>query len=136
MHRFKENIKYDQGIQPQVPGTGTRITGNYVWMAKYNNFAMGCMLAAHTQITAGATFYIAESTDSTHWSTLRMATATLSSSTTTCTCTTIEVRAEEMTNLYQYLRGEVVMSATCNTAAIAAGYMRFNARYPQASLKT
>lgn len=136
MHTHTSNVQFRQGIEPQIPNKTSTVLGDYVHMAKYNNFAMGCLLAHHTQITAGAIFYIAQGTDQTTFSTNYLATATLASSTTTCTATVIEVRAEQMTNLYQYLRGEVVMSATCATAAIAAGYMRFNARYPQAALAT
>ncbi len=136
MHRFKENVKFDVGLMTTSTATTSTVsTGTGVDMKKYNNF---CGLIAGV-VAAGAgplTAYIAESTDAATFNqTKYVATVAISSATTPYTGYggSIEVRAEQMSDGYRYLRVEVLpTSGTGNVISIAN--CRFNSRYPQATL--
>ncbi len=136
MHRFKENVKFDVGLMTTSTATTSTVsTGTGVDMKKYNNF---CGLVAGV-VAAGAgplTAYIAESTDAATFNqTKYVATVAISSATTPYTGYggSIEVRAEQMSDGYRYLRVEVLpTSGTGNVISIAN--CRFNSRYPQATL--
>lgn len=132
MHKFKENIKYDIGIYPQL-STATNVTGVGVDMSKYNNFAALVGAAPATQFIGAFTAYIAQSTDNTTFSTSYLATVTVASSTTLGYGDSLEVRAEQMSDTYRYLRVEILPAAG-TTNYIAAANLRFNSRYPQATL--
>lgn len=135
MHKFKENVRYDVGYMSiSTSTTSTVTTGTSVDMRRYNNF---CGLVGGV-VTTGAgplTAYIRESTDAATWTAAYLATATITSATTPFLGYggSIEIRAEQMSNDYRYLRVEVVpQSGTGNLIAIAN--LRFNSRYPQATL--
>ncbi len=131
MHRFSENVKYDVGIYPRAT-TATLHSGTGVDMAKYNNFCAIVGAAPGTAVGA-LNFYIAQSTDSATWSSTYLATVSVASSASVGYGSSIEIRAEQMSDGYRYLRVEVLpIAGTLNV--IAAANLRFNSRYPQASL--
>ena len=137
MHKFYENVKYDVGLMLQVASaTATTYTGTAADMRKYNNFCalFGGVAAPGSNNIGALTGYIAQSTDMATWSGNYLATATAASATGGLTFgTSVEVRAEQMGDSYRYLRVEVLPAAgTANL--ISAANLRFNSRYPQASL--
>jgi len=129
MHKLEENIKCETGVGPLIPNATAAQTGNAVSLAKYNNFALGCQLTDHASGGIGATFYIAQGTNSTQFSTSYLATCTLASNTTTDQSDVIEVRAEELSDGYTHVRGEIVMAATNTVQEVAALNIRFNPRF-------
>jgi len=142
MHRFKENVKYDIGLIQVVATHGTATcTGHPVDMQKYNNF---CGLIAGgiglgTNNVGSFVAYIAESTDSLTFSTNYLATsATIATATGTAKGygDSVECRAEQMSDGYRYLRVEVRPSVTGTSNLVVIGNLRFNSRYPQATLPT
>ncbi len=132
MHTFEENIKVTVGLTPQI-ATAIEKTGGFCDMAKYNNFAAICQLAATAAFGGDVTCVIAESTDSTAWSNKYLGTVTLSSSTTTNQIDTVECRAEQMTDDYRYLRVEMTPAAGTGDL-ISASNVRFGARYAGTTL--
>lgn len=135
MHKFSENIKSDVGLMTLSTATSATVsTGTSVDMAKYNNFAgvVSYVVASNTGTT---TVYIRESTNAAVWTAAYLATATLSSYATVPYIGgfgTIEVRAEQMSDGYRYLRVEVIPAAA--TGVINITNLRFNSRFPQVTL--
>ena len=140
MHRFKENVKTSIGIAAPIATSTVAVfhtaglkAGIGCDMAKYNNFA-GCISqVAGTQWQGDVTYYIAQSTDNTTFSTAYLATTTISSSTTTNQVGTIECRAEQMSDSYRYLRVEA-LPATGTGNVYSVQNLRFNSRFLQATL--
>ncbi len=135
MHKFTENVKYNEGYMSIGTSTTSTVqTGTSVDMAKYNNFAA----IIQGVVTAGAgplTAYIRESTDAAAWTAAYLSTTTIASATTPYLGYggVVELRAEQMSDGYRYLRVEVIpQSGTGNLISIAN--LRFNSRYPQATL--
>ncbi len=137
MHKFTQNVKVEIGLMTLSTATSATVsTGTSVDMKKYNNFCgvVSYVVASNTGTT---TVYIRESTDSAVWTAAYIATATLASYATVPYIGgfgTIELRAEQMTDGYRYLRVEVIPAAA--TGVINIVNQRFNARFPQASLST
>ncbi len=109
-HEMDENIKYGVGIAPAVHGT-TEVTGTGVDMAKYNNYVAAVVSGSSAAFQGALTVVIAESTDNVTFSDTYLATMTLVSSTastvTAIACDSLEVRDEEMSDGYRYLRIEI-----------------------------
>ena len=137
MHKFLENVKADVGLLLTIAtATATTFTGTAADMRKYNNFAayVAGKASPGTNNIGDLTCYIAQSTDMTTWSTNYLATATAASATGGLTFgTSVEVRAEQMGDSYRYLRVEV-LPADGTQNIVAAANLRFNSRFPQASL--
>jgi len=132
MHRFIENVKYDVAVYPRALTTATLVSGSGVDMAKYNNFCALAGAAPSSQCGA-LNIFIAQSTDNSTFSATYLATASVASSTTVGFGTSVEIRAEQMSDGYRYLRVEVLPIAGTQHV-IGAASLRFNSRYPQASL--
>lgn len=127
MHKFEQNVAVDVGIEPSATYTAAEKAGIGVDMAKYNNYAMAIAIAGATQYQGALTCVIAESTDNSTFSDTFLATVTIASATTD-QVDTLEVRAEEMTAGYRYLRTEVTPAAgTAN--ALSVVNIRFNPRF-------
>lgn len=137
MHKFAQNVRYDTGRHLVLgTATATAFTGTSADMAKYNNFVaiVSGGAQAGTNDIGALVVYIAESTDTTTYSSNYLATATAASATGgLCFGTVVECRAEQMTDGYRYLRAVVVPAAGTNNS-IAIQNLRFNARFPQTSL--
>jgi len=132
MHKFTENCQPTVGI-PSQNITAAEKAGTGVDMAKYRNFAAIVSQKAATQYLGDITCVIAESTDNSTFSNTYLATTTISSNTATDQVSTVECRADQMTAGYRYLRVEITPAAgTVNP--VAAMNVRFNPRFPQASL--
>jgi hypothetical protein len=144
MHRFKENIKYDQGLFLNAgTATATEYTGTAVDMSRYNNFVgiISGVMAAATNNVGALVCQIAQSTDCTTWSdTYLPATATAASSTASLSYlgmygTIVECRAEQLADGYRYIRVEVTPAGgTTNNINIVN--LRFNPRFAQETLFT
>ena len=107
MHKWSENIKLSVGIPVAATyRTAAAVNGVGVDMAKYNNYAAVVNVAGATQWQGALTCVIAESTDNSTYSTAYLATLTIASATTN-TAQSVEVRAEQMTTAYRYLRAQV-----------------------------
>lgn len=132
-HTFEERFKVTIGVDPQIPNSTTAVTGGAVSMAKYNNAAIICALTDRTQYGSNATFQIAQGTNSTQFSTVMLKTVTLSSNTQTAQIDTIEVRAEELSDGYTYIRPVVTMAATATGQEISAQVVQFNPRFMSVS---
>ena len=134
MHKFTENVKAGVGYMAIGTSTSATVTtGTGVDMAKYNNFC-GVVTCCTGSNTGTTTIYIRESTDNATWTSAYLATATLASYATVPYIGgfgTIECRAEQMTDSYRYLRVEVIPASTGTLAIVN---LRFNSRYPQATL--
>ena len=128
MHKFEQNVSVDIGIAPADNYTAAEKVGVGADMAKYNNFCAAIVVASATQYQGALTCVIAESTDDSTWSNTYLATVTIASSTTADGIDTVEVRAEEMSDGYRYLRLEVTPAAGTGNA-FAAVNMRFNPRF-------
>ena len=127
MHEMDENIKWSVGIAPAVYGT-TEVTGTGVDMAKYNNYVAEVISGNSAAFQGALTVVIAESTDNVTFSDTYLATITLASNTVTDACDTVEVRAEEMSDGYRYLRMEITPST--GTGNLYAGVnSQHNPRY-------
>lgn len=140
MHKFSQNVKPDVGLfQVAATATATTYTGTGSDMQMYNNFCGYVMggIGAGTQDIGTLTMYIAESTDNITFSATYLATATCASATATAKGYggTIECRAEQMTDGYRYLRVEV-LPVKGTTSILAIANLRFNSRYPAATLPT
>lgn len=127
MHKFEENVAVDVGIPPSATYTDQEEAGIGVDMAKYNNFAVVIAIAGATQYQGGLTCVIAESTDNSTFSDTFLATVTIASATTD-QVDTLEIRAEEMTDAYRYLRMEVTPAAG-SANAFSVANVRFNPRF-------
>ena len=129
MHKGSENIKLSDAINVAATyRTAGSATGDGVDMAKYNNYAAVVHVAAATQWQGDLTCYIAESTDDSTYSTAYLATLTIASSTTADTAQSLEVRSEEMSDGYRYLRAEVHPAAGTGNLYDAVN-AQFNPRY-------
>lgn len=135
MHRFHENVKESCCIPcPMATSTvavfytNAELAGTSVDMAKFNNYVAVIQVRAVTQWGAAVTCVIAESTDNTTYSNTYLATVTIASSTTTCGIDTVEVRDEEMSDGYRYLRLECTPAAGTGNIFCAVS-LRFNPRY-------
>ena len=135
MHKFTQNVKTDVGLMTLSTATSATVsTGTSVDMTKYNNF-VGLVSYVVASNTGTTTVYIRESTNAAVWTSAYLATATLASYATVPYIGgfgTIECRAEQMSDGYRYLRGEVIPAAA--TGVISIVNARFNSRFPQASL--
>lgn len=128
MHKGSENIKLTDAIAvAETYRTAQVVNGVSVDMAKYNNYAAVVHVAGATQWQGDLTAVIAESTDDSTWSDTYLATLTIESATTD-TAQSVEVRAEEMSDGYRYLRVEVT-PATGTGNLFDAVNARFNPRY-------
>ena len=128
MHKFEENVAVDIGIAPAAAYTNAEKAGESADMAKYNNYCAAILVGAKTQYQGALTCVIAESTDDSTWSNTYLATVTLASSTDTDQVDSLEVRAEEMSDGYRYLRCEITPAAgTVNLFSVVN--MRFNPRF-------
>lgn len=127
MHEFDENVKVGVGISPAVYGTW-EVTGTAVDMAKYNNYIAAVISGSSAAFQGALTCVIAEATCHTVWSDTYLATLSLASSTTEDKCDTVEVRAEEMSDGYQYVRAEIT-PATGSGNLYAVINEQFNPRY-------
>lgn len=132
MHKFEENVSVDVGIAPSATYTDAEEDGAGVDMAKYNNFAAAIVVASATENQGALVVVIAESTDNSTYSNTYLATVTLASSTTAHGIDTVEVRAEEMSDGYRYLRAEVTPAAGTENA-FAVINQRFNPRFKSGS---
>ena len=133
-HKGSENAKLTYSVMPKTGTVGPyTYNGNGVDMAKYNNYAAIISLASASAAFAAGDFhaYIAESTDNTTYTAVTGATTTLSTSTLTPQVTTVELRAEEMSDGYRYLRCTVDGTGTQGFDVLNS---RWNSRYPQATL--
>ena len=128
MHKFEENVSIDVGIPPCDVYTAAEKAGTGVDMAKYNNYAAIIAMASATEHQGALTCVIAESTDDSTYSDTYLATVTIASSTTADGVDTVEVRAEEMSDGYRYLRAEVTPAAGTENAFSVAN-ARFNPRF-------
>ena len=128
MHKGSENIKLTEGITVAATyRTAAAVNGAAVDMAKYNNYVGVVHVAGATQWEGALTCVIAEGTTSTQFSTSYLATLTIASATTD-TAQSVEVRAEEMTDGYRYLRLEVTPAAGTGNLFDAVN-AQFNPRY-------
>jgi len=127
MHEFDENVCVSTGLSPAVYGTW-EYTGTAVDMAKYNNFVAAVVSGSSADFQGALTVVIAEATCHTVWSNTYLATLTLASSSLVDRCDTVEVRAEEMSDGYRYLRPEIT-PATGSGNLFAVINQRFNPRY-------
>jgi len=127
VHKFDDNISVTNAYAPQV-ATAIEKTGSSVDMAKWNNYAAICQLKATAAFAGDVVCVIAESTDGSTWSNTYLGTVTLSSSTVTDAIDVVEVRAEQMSDDYRYLRVELT-PADGTGCVIAASNVRFNPRY-------
>jgi len=129
MHKASENATITNAIPVAATyRTAGSATGVGVDMAKYNNYAAIINVAFETAWQGALTCSIAESTDNTTFSTAYLATVTIASSTDTNQAESLEVRAEEMTDGYRYLRVEVAPAAGTGNLYSAVN-VRFNPRY-------
>lgn len=128
MHKVSENIKFSVGIVVAATyRTAAEVDGVGVDMAKYNNFAAVVNVAGATQWQGALTCVIAESTDNSTFSDTFLATLTIASATTN-TAQSVEVRAEEMSDGYRYLRCEVTPAAGTGNMFDSVN-AQFNPRY-------
>lgn len=128
MHKFEQNVAIDIGIVPAAAYTNAEKVGESADMAKFNNYCAAILVGAATQHQGALTCVIAESTDDSTWSNTYLATVTLASSTDTDQVDSLEIRAEEMSDGYRYLRMEVTPAAgTVNLFSVVN--MRFNPRF-------
>lgn len=127
MHKFEQNVSIDVGIPPSAAYTAAEEAGVAVDMAKYNNYAAIIAVAGATENQGALTCVIAESTDNSTWSNTYLGTVTIASATTDAV-DTVEVRAEEMSDGYRYLRTEVTPAAGTENAFSVAN-VRFNPRF-------
>jgi hypothetical protein len=128
MHKASENSKLTYAIPVAATyRTATAVTGVGVDMAKYNNYAAIISVAGATQWQGALTCEIAESTDNSTFSTAYLATLTIATATVN-TAQSLELRAEQMSDGYRYLRVEITpASGTGNL--FSANNIRFNPRY-------
>lgn len=127
MHTFEENVKLTVGLEPTATRTDEAANGGYVDMAKFNNCAAVIQQAGATTAQGAVTYTLQEGTNSTQFSTVGLATVTIASATTD-QVDVIEVRAEEMTDDYVYLR--VTATPAAGTAnAIGVTMQQFNPRF-------
>lgn len=128
MHKFSENAKLSESIPvPATYRTAQAVNGAAVDMAKFNNFAGLVHRAGATQWLGGLTCEVQEGTTSTQFSTSALATLTIASGTTD-TAQMVEVRSEQMSDGYRYLR-LVVTPATGTGNMFSAMNAQFNPRY-------
>lgn len=128
MHKASENAKLSYAIPVAATyRTAVAVTGDGVDMAKYNNYAAVINVAGATQWQGALTCQIAESTDDTTYSTAYLATLTIATAT-VHTAQSVEVRAEEMSDGYRYLRVEVEPAAGTGNLFSALN-IQFNPRY-------
>jgi hypothetical protein len=128
MHTASENAKISYAIPVAATyRTAGSATGVGVDMAKYNNYAAIINVAGATQWQGALTCSIAESTDNTTFSTAYLATLTIATAT-THTAQSLEVRAEQMTDDYRYLRVEVAPASGTGNLYSAVN-VQFNPRY-------
>lgn len=134
MHKFEENVKESVGIiQGAVSSTAGEVDGASVDMAKYNNYVAVIQMMAQTQYGGAITCVIAESTDDSTWSDTYLATVTIASSTNTNKVDTVELRAEEMTEGYRYLRCEITPTTPGTSLVFGAVNLQFNPRFAAVS---
>jgi len=130
MHKFEDSVLETVGIvQGAVSSTAGEVAGAAVDMAKFNNFVGIVMNKAQTQYGGIITVGVAEGTTSTQFAATNLATVTIASDTATDQIDTIEVRAEEMTEGYRYLRLEVTPTTPGTAMVFEAINLRFNPRF-------
>ncbi len=128
MHKFEQNVAIDIGIAPAAAYTNAEKAGENADMAKFNNYCAAILVGSKTQYQGALTCVIAESTDGSTYSDTFLATVTLASSTTTDQVDSIEIRAEQMSAGYRFLRCEITPAAgTVNLFSVVN--MRFNPRF-------
>ncbi len=126
IHKFENNVLETVAVKPKA-STAAENAGTGVDMAKFRNYVAVVMLAAATQYSGALTAVIAESTDNSTYSDTYLATVTIASTTAADGVDTVEVRAEQMTAGYRYLRVELTPVGTVSN--IAAVNLRFNPRF-------
>jgi len=129
MHNLEASTLPVVAIAPVIPNKTAATVGTGVSMAKYNNFALICLSSYEADHGTAVTFYIAESTDNSTFSTTYLATCTIASSTNAQQVDTIEVRADQLSDGYYYVRGEVTCAATSTEQRVAAAGIQFNPRF-------
>lgn len=128
MHKFSDNIKLTEAIPVAATyRTAGAVNGAAVDMAKYNNFAALIHVAGATQWQGALTCVVAEGTTSTQFSTAYLATLTIASGTTD-TAQSVEVRAEQMSDGYRYLRPTITPAAGTGNLFDAVN-VQLNPRY-------
>ena len=128
LHTATENVKLSVGIAVAATyRTSAEVAGVGVDMAKFNNYAGIVNIAGATQWQGNLVIVVAESTDNSTWSDTFLATSTVASATTN-QCESLEVRAEQMTDGYRYLRTEVT-PATGTGHLFASVNAQWNARF-------
>jgi len=128
MHKKTGNFVTTEGIpMPVTYYTAATVTGSAVDMAKYHNYAAIVHIRGATQWQDAITAHVYEGTNSTQFSTVAIATATYASAT-THSVNEIDVRDEEMTPGYRYLRTTLTMAGGTGNMAGAIN-CRFNPRY-------
>ena len=128
MHKLAENIKLSDGIAVAATyRTAGAVNSAAVDMAKYNNYAAVVHVAGATQWQGALTVVIAEGTTSTQFSTSYLATKTIASGSSD-QVESVEVRAEEMSDGYRYLR-HTITPATGTGNMYDSVNVRFNPRY-------
>lgn len=129
MHKFEENISAAVSVKAHIPGATAAVVGTGVSLAKYNNYALACTNTFIAANGCAVTYYIAQSTDNTTFSTSYLATCTLASNTTTNQNDVIEVRAEQLTDGYTYVAGVAACASTATQQTICAMGLRWNPRF-------
>jgi hypothetical protein len=128
MHKSSENGKLSYAIPVAATyRTAGSATGVGVDMAKYNNYVAIINVAGATQWQGALTCSIAESTDNSTFSTAYLATLTIATATTN-TAQSLELRAEQMSDGYRYLRVEVAPASGTGNLYSAIN-LQFNPRY-------
>ena len=127
MHRFEENVKLTVGLTPTATRTDAEAAGGAVDMAKYNNVVAIIQQAGETQWQGAVTYTLNEGTTSTQFGATSLATVTIASATTN-QVDSIELRAEEMTDGYRYIRIEATPAAG-SANAIGVVMAQFNPRF-------
>jgi ABC-type branched-subunit amino acid transport system permease subunit len=129
LHKAEPGMNMEGGYVGVPNKTAAVTTGIGVSLAKYNSFALQCRLALLASGGCDATFYIAQGTNSTQYSSVYLATVTLVSSTTADAEDVIEVKASDLTSGYSYVKGVIICASTTTQQAVSAQNLRFNPRF-------
>lgn len=128
MHKGSENTTFSDGINVAATyRTAGAANSAAVDMAKYNNYAALVHVAGATQWQGALTVVIAEGTNSTQFSTAYLATLTVASATID-TAQSVEIRAEQMSDGYRYLRHTITPAAGTGNLYDSVN-VQFNPRY-------
>jgi hypothetical protein len=128
MHKSSENGKLTIAIPVAATyRTAGAATGGTVDMAKFNNCAFIVNVAGATQWQGDLTCVVSEGTNSTQFSSAYIATLTIASATTD-TAQSLEIRGEQMSAGYRYVR--LIVTPAAGTGQLySAVALQFNPRY-------